>query len=179
METMVKLNTTGILIGAAIACLVGVLFITILADQTVQVTGLTPVASKSLDISGAVLNGGTINTSYEFTLADTVTTGTFKAEYPECAVSTIVLKNQTGSDMTLTTHYLYTAGTGVLTLKNVAVLNQSLGAQNTTYVSYSYCPAGYVSSWGGTVADMVPGFFALAILGACIVLVVKLTKKED
>jgi len=50
---------------------------------------------------------------------------------------------------------------GSYTLVNTAKVN---GSSNTALVTVSYCPDGYISGWGGTVLNLVPGFFALAIL---------------
>lgn len=111
-------------------------------------------------------NWGAVNASYHFTLAGAVTTGTWKADYPECAVSTIILKNQSGSAMTLTAHYSFVAGTAVMELVNTLPLNQS--TSNSTTVSYDYCSADYVTGWGQTVTNLIVGFFAIALVGAAL-----------
>jgi hypothetical protein len=51
-------------------------------------------------------------------------------------------------------------------LKNTLALNSS--ASNTTTAMYAYCPNEYIGSWAKTVMNLIPGFFALALLGAGI-----------
>ena len=51
---------------------------------------------------------------------------------------------------------------------------------NNALVDYTYCNEGYMdSSWGRTVINLVPGFFALAILGASLLLFYSVAKDFD
>ena len=150
-----------------VGLIIGLALIPQIAITTNGVTGLT-AATDTVNIAGARLpGGGALNESYTFTIANALTTGTWKADESECEVFPITLKNQSGATMTDPTHYVYVTGPGTFTLKNHASLNQS--GSNTTTVSYDYCPADYIAvSWGRSVLSLVVGFFALSILGVSL-----------
>lgn len=157
----------GLLILLAISLLVSTLFVGVLANQIETRTQLT-TKTQSIDITPARDADGVINTNYAFVL-DTGVADWRNDQYSTCIPTTVVYKNETGTTMTLTTDYAFTAANASLTLKNVDNLNRSL--TNITTVSYRYCPDGYVSGFGNSTMNMVPGFFVLMILGSCFVLI--------
>jgi hypothetical protein len=50
---------------------------------------------------------------------------------------------------------------------------------NKSYAYYTYCPDTYVNlSWGRTILNLVPGFFALMLIGIGIGLFYKVLRNE-
>jgi hypothetical protein len=162
-------NYLTVFIGVVLA----VSFIVAIASLTQEKTSLTQVTNELVNIAPARLASGTINTTYPFTLAKAPTGW----KQQDCALTGIVYGNAT-TDYTLTTDYTITASTGVLLLKNTAVVNNS--ATNSTYIDYKYCGEGYVdSSWGRTVLNTNVGLYAIAILLIVVGLVYYFLKNKD
>lgn len=81
----------------------------------------------------------------------------WKAE--SCPIATIVLTNGT-TVLTQGTDYTYSLG-------RINLISSLGNNGSTTYsykTNYNYCPDNYISGWGGTVLNLIPGFFALALL---------------
>jgi hypothetical protein len=167
-------KTLGIIIGAFLALLLGAVFISSIATNITPTTGLT-ATTDTLNIAAARPAGKAVNESYVFTLTK-AKYDSFRTDYSECKVETIVFKNQTGGTLTDPTDYVFTNTVATLKLKNVEALNSS--ALNTTTVAYSYCPDNYMGGWGATVLNLVPGFFALGMLGAVAFLLFRVAKSE-
>ena len=169
---MVKDNTplVGIMISVFIAVLLGVVMLSISADQVNDITGLQATTDDVVT--------HTINTSAAVaTAATTVTeapTG-WKAN-GECALTNFVLTNSTGTALTLTTDYAVDLDAGTYTLVNSTAV-AALG-DNVTIASYTYCPDGYQTGFGKATLNLVPGFFALAILVSVAFLIFWVLRKE-
>jgi hypothetical protein len=91
------------------------------------------------------------------------------------------MKNQTGGILTDGVDYNWvddgSRARGSLSLVNTLNLNTSLS--NTTTITYDYCTEDYLAEgWGRTVLNMVPGFFALAILIGVAFVIFWILKKE-
>lgn len=91
----------------------------------------------------------------------------YLTDLSDCVITTseVVFKNESGSVQPSTAYTFNSDGSGTigsLQVKNVVSLNGT--TSNTTSIVYNYCPTDYVSSWGGTILNLVPGFFALALL---------------
>jgi hypothetical protein len=78
----------------------------------------------------------------------------------DCPINTIVLTNGT-TVLVQNTDYTYTSAAQINLLAS-ATNNFTTG--NNYKASYNYCGDSYISGWGGTVLNLVPGFFALALL---------------
>ena len=163
----------GIIISIFVAVLVGVVLLNISADQVNGITakaGYTEVAlTQAPDLS--------VSPS---TAAVTVTeapTG-WKAG-GECPLTNFVLKNSTGSAFTVTTDYVVDLETGIYTLTNsTAIIALTDTGANVTQASYTYCPDGYQTGFGKTTLDLVPGFFALAIMVSVAFLIFWILRRE-
>jgi len=168
-------RTAGIIIAAAIAILVGVVLLGVIGDQTNENTSLTAL-STSMDISPARLAKGAINETYYFTPSYLASNGWRMDNVGECSVDDLVLKNASGyvldnNGCGAGGDYVYVTDVNIH-LCNSVPLNGTVGAgSNSTSLSYSYCADGYVAGWAGTVQDLVPGFFALAILLGTVFLI--------
>lgn len=151
-------NTSKILL-AFITLLLGIILIGSISTETLDKVS-TEVKTETVNLAPARLSGGALNTTYPFTLD---THPSWRADSSECIPTTIGYKNQTGDAMTVTTNYVFTSSTGLLTVTNLPALNDT--GSNTTTASYAYCPDDYLNlSWGRTLLNLISGFFAIALL---------------
>lgn len=145
------------IITAFVTLVLGIALMGSLATNTNTPTTLTTVTNEPISIVGARLTSGSINTSYTFTVANPPTGW----KVLDCPLSSIVYGNSS-TDYVLTTDYALTASTGVLTLVNST---RVFYGGNSTLVDYSYCADSYLnSSFGRSSLNLVPGFFAIALL---------------
>ena len=160
------------LIGAFICLIVGVSLVGVVATESNAVTDMITISGESIDYTTAVQVNGTINESVEFTIAN-VPSGW---RITGCPVSSFDLYN-TSSSLVLTTDYTFNTATGIITFKNSANVNGT--ATNVTTATYVYCDKEYLTqSWNRTIINLVPGFFALALMGVAIGLFYGVMKKE-
>ena len=147
-----------------IALLIGVVLIGTLATESLARTSYLTVSgeSEAYTITGDCPNVATVHT---------VTNNPTDWKTQDCPISSLVVVNAStgGTALTETTDYTLTASAGTFLLKNSTatrlLVSSNKGATNTTYLSYSYCGDDYLnSSWGRTAVNMVPGFFAIALL---------------
>lgn len=180
-----KAKTVGIIISVAIAILLGAILIGIIADNVAERQKFVSY-TETVDISPVRLAGGTINyTATVRLLASDIlahpASGNWRTDYTECAISSVNYYNQSGALMSNSADYTWVEdGNGIvgwLRPKNSANLNSSLA--NTTTIVYTTCADDFVvAGWGRTVMNMVPGFFAIAILLAGAFVIFWILKEE-
>lgn len=169
-----QLGTTGKLIAAFVTLLIGAVLIGSIATEGQAKT----TYSREVDEGVAVTwHASTVNSSTDFRVAKYPTTW----EIADCPLTTLSMKAGNGTPMTLTTDYTVTSYvTGQFRLVNNSNTYAAIPKTNTTLVSYNYCADDYMNStWGRTVLNLVPGFFALAILGASLLLFYSVAKDYD
>ena len=107
-------------------------------------------------------NASWINGSVVYTLTNNPTN--WKVD--DCPITAFVLKNNSGTVLTETTDYVLTASAGTFVFVDNALLNNTINmSTNETLATYEYCSDEYLNlGWGRTVIDLVPGFFAIALL---------------
>jgi len=165
-------NTVALLIDAFVCLFLGLALIGVVANETN--IKADPVATNNylLNINSAKSGSGTTNPSIEFKIADlTEPLTTWRASDGVCDYTavdaTLVITNGTVT-LVKNTDYKYSATNGSLTFQNTVGVNQT--KSNNTYVSYAACADDYVAGWAGNMLLLVPGFFALALLGCSIAL---------
>lgn len=121
-------------------------------------------------------NGGQVNASSsncDLTVGTTLT----RNQVLDCPLTSFVLTNNTGTVLTKDTDYSFTGSTGLLEMLNTTTTNSTkMGA--LVYYSYDYCGSNYVSGWGKTMLNMIPGFFALAVLLGVAFVIFYVLRKE-
>ena len=81
------------------------------------------------------------------------------------------------SSLTDIVDYTFTPSTGIIVFNNTDNVNGSVS--NTTLATYQYCNSNYLTQgWTRTILNLVPGFFALALLGIGIGLFYAVGKTE-
>ena len=175
-------SSVGIIIAFALAILVGVIFIQIIASETALKSQLYMVTDSfrlvRIPPGGLYNTSNGINTTYTYTLS--TVNDAWRQDITECAKKAIVdpsgspatgnlwIYNSSGNILANGADYVVVSGVNSITFKNVENVN---GTANTATAVYKTCPTEYVNGWGKTVFQLVPGFFALAILigGAFII----------
>ena len=164
-------NYLQIMLIGFVAILFGVVVISTMSDQTQSTTTLN-FHNDSLNLASAGYKNatGSINTTKNYTLTYPATEAWMR-DNANCKDPALVvtLDNGTTQALTLTTHYTYDSARSIVGFKNVQPLNSTGIGANQTYLTYSTCPTGYMTeSWTRAVYNMVPGFFALGILGVAL-----------
>ena len=150
------MEATNKLILAFITLIVGLVFISQISILGNSATSKTSVADESHTI---VKNVTDINTTYVYTINNPPTGW----KTTDCPITSVTLSNSSGTAFTITTDYIFNAANGTFLLKNSSAV--LLTADNLTYVDYIYCTDDYLNlSWGRTFINLIPGFFALALL---------------
>ena len=167
-----KNRSVGLVVIVAVAILFGVIAIGVIADQ---LNSKTALKTQTDTITIQRFANMTVKEDVVYTLDDALFTG-WRAEHPECEVQTITFKNQTGVTLTDPTHYVFVMDVATLTLVDGGWLNG--GTSNTTTATYQYCPDDYITGWSQTVLNLIPGFFAIALIGAALFLLWKVTESE-
>lgn len=159
------------LISAFLALIVGISLVGVVATQGNEVTETITISGETIDYTSAIYNG-TVNITDEFTIAN-VPDGW---RITGCPITSFDLYNDSGS-LVLTTDYTFTASTGVITFENTNNINGN--ATNATTATYVYCDSEYLTQgWNRTIIKLVPGFFALALMGVGIGLFYGVMKNE-
>jgi hypothetical protein len=175
-------SSVGILISAFVAILIGIVAVSIIAGNVVNKTDLTYV-TENVDISSQVITNDPSNIANgRVNLSTHSLYDSFRTDYPECEVTTIIFKNQSGTTMSSPTQYNFTKGTstakGYIVLANSNSSYWAATTSNITTAYYGYCADDYIPGWSGTVMDLIPGFFALGILIAGVFVMFWIFKKE-
>lgn len=145
------------LVIAFVTLIVGIALLSQVSVISLDATDKTSVNNEAVTI--IKYDNVSVNTTRVYTLTN-APTGWKTAD---CPLASIVLSNSSGTVFTITTDYLVTPAAGTFTLKNTTATTQT--ADNKTYVDYTYCADDYLNlSWGRSVINYVPGFFAIALL---------------
>ena len=173
-------GSLGKVIFAFLLLLIGISLLVVTATQTNEKVTLlrgTQVIDTTLGRYG---DGNLINESYVYTVTTVGDTSV------DCPFTDFVLTNVTGQERVAGNYtfinggrYLtYVNGTAMINLTDAAGASGTL--ENTTYINYTYCPAGYMQQgWGRSTIKIVPGFFALALMAIGIGLFWDIYRKWD
>ncbi len=158
------------LILAFVLLVVGSVLISTIATETNARIDKETIAGETLSLEPVRISDNVL--SYDPAVELTIALSPVGWEQTDCPITNFVLYNQTGTEVAITTDYLFTPSTGVLTIVNSTIWfsdGSSIQPENDTTVDYTYCDDDYLnSSWGRAVLTTVPGFFALALLGVAL-----------
>jgi hypothetical protein len=167
------MNTTAKIILAFITLLIGINLLTTAAQQGLERTSLVTLTGESVDISAARnIDGRSLNSSVVLYVDKNDWTN------EDCQMTDVVVGNSTGSTFTDGTDYNFTESTGAFVLYNTTTTYAD--TTNTSEVTYTYCPEGYMNlGWGRTAILIIPGFFAIALLIVSVGLFYSIYKEWD
>ena len=160
-----SLGNTSKLLVAFITLLIGIVLVGSIASEGLGKTTKLVALNETHNVLPTILTGRNttdINSTIVYTLTNAPTTW----KTADCPITNFVMRNQSGTAFTVTTDYVLTASAGTFVFVNNAALNNSIGFNtNNTYVDYTYCGDDYMNlTWGRTSINLVPGFFAIALL---------------
>lgn len=180
-----EIKVTGLMIAVFVILIIGTVLLGVIATQEQEATQLA-YATETVNLAPARLAGGAINSTYYFHLTNGCPFSTWRADQGSaCYINNLGVKNSTGGTLVDPTNYVFVsngavctgANSGDIRFTNTLSVNNS--ASNTTTVSYSYCPDAYLTqSWARTVLDLMPGFFAIGLLGAALMFGIAYYKGE-
>jgi len=168
---MPNINTGAKLVLAFITLLIGVVLIGSIATEQENRVNKIEITDETHDLESIyyVISTGEVNetgTQNEITVTN-YPTG-WKSQ--DCQLTNVEVKNSTGTALTVTTDYTVDASTGIISILNTTATTTetfggNIGKDNTSLISYDYCPDDYMSlGWGRTILKLPAGFFAIAIL---------------
>lgn len=169
----------GLLIAAFVLIIVGASLIGVIATEEQIVTTKTIVSNETHNVLPTIATGRNA-TEINETITYTLTNAPTGWKLYDCPITTFTLTNSSGTEFTDTTDYIVNLTAGTLTLVDSATALVTLTVtNNNTYATYGYCADGYMNAgWGRSVLDLVPGFFALAVMGIGIALFYGVMKNE-
>jgi len=148
---------------AFVTLIIGISLIGVVATTTSTASDLALTQNETFDISAAknAANASAINTTSTISLTNAYASTDW--QYDTCDVSVTLLAIDNGTAATVTTDYVV-GGNGEINLTNSAFWHTE-SMNNDTLITYNYCQDGYLTEgWSRTVLDIVPGFFAIALL---------------
>lgn len=171
-------KSIAILISAFVLIIIGVSIIVPLAEQEQIVTALSR-SNEANNLSSLYCYADNEVMENNSACNITVTYAPSGWEVDDCPITEVAVKNGS-TDLTEDTDYVVYDSSGVIQMLNTSETNLSgTGSGGELTIDYSYCGDNYMnSSWGRSVLDFVPGFFALAILGIGVGLVLLVLKRE-
>ena len=165
-------KSINMLIGAFLALIIGVSLIGVVASTGNVITNTINISGENISYAAA----------RETATGAVDTTAIVIANYPTtwritgCPIIGLVLHNSSSS-LTNVVDYVFTASTGSIAFNNTDNVNGS--ASNTTTATYVYCNNEYLTQgWNRTIIDLVPGFFAIALMGISIGLFYGVMRQE-
>jgi len=184
-----NLNLVGIGIAAAVMVLIGVIFVSVIADEQVNKVQLEQQTDTLTLIKIGATQANNYTTDYQLTKLDDA----WRETFPECAKATlatgtnIIIYNSTGSEMSNNgacgagengNEYYIVEGASTLNICNDESVNDTVNTFVT--VRYDTCPSeNYVGGWAQTIFKLIPGFFALAILIGAAFVITRVLKSEN
>lgn len=184
-------QSISLLLAAFILIILGASLIVVIADQERAITTTLSTFNETIDVStvrqGAVADA-LATYSWDITARTAIgnvyapnTKDEWKNDYGACAITVTAgeLTNLTGTYALVDgTDYNLTTDGYVAFFNSSLAWNATIGS-NSTLISYTHCPDDYIAiGWHRSVLFLVPGFFALGILGAGIALFYGVMKKE-
>lgn len=160
----------GMLVAAFVCLFVGLSLIGVISNGLISNTNLA-YGSEVVNYGNSVGAGGIINPNAAYypkfvNYTDTRNDGIRASE--ECGKSAVIASitvYNTTSAFTAADYVIQTNGS--IQYKAGLVANATSKVSNNSILYYRYCEDSYVQSgWGKTMLNLIPGFFALALL-AC------------
>jgi hypothetical protein len=176
-------KSIGIIISAVVAILLGAIFVGIIAHEGSNVTTKTSYAQVLSIPRNNTANGVNSSVKFHLTHGCAMNASDWRSD-AGCNLEVVSLINVSGYSYNSGNFTFNTANAdcGTNVSGDLIFLNSSqLVAQesNLTLITYLACPDTYVSqSWGRTIMNMVPGFFALAILAGIVYLIFVIARSE-
>ena len=167
-----------LLIGAFVALIIGVALISTIAGGITDVTKTRRVANETLSLISIANPSGILNTN--FTIGDLTSTQS-DDDFIAASCITYIYNGTTAADdaLELDTDYEIDCGDNTFFFLNTTAVTAVITHDNNTMICYEYENSDYIKQgWARTSLDIVPGFFAIALLLIAVGLFYAVAKKE-
>jgi hypothetical protein len=155
-------SSTNKLIAAFVLLILGIVFISQISVIGSGVTTYSRVTDESIAL---VTNGTDLNTSGMVSSTYQIVNSPSGWKVLDCPITSFSLTNSSGSALVEDTDFTFTESNGTLTLLRTVLTKSTLYPINVSLVDYAYCGDDYMNlGWGRTGINLVPGFFAIAML---------------
>ena len=149
-----------LMIMGAMALLLAAAFASQIASTGNAVTDLRTVNNEQISVITATLGWNSTDESVKFNVA-----APSRWISAECPLTSVAITNYSGAELTETTDYVMNKNIGQFYLKNSTNVWKGFYNVNTTKVTYTYCPEGYMDlGWGRTSIDTTMGLYAIGAL---------------
>lgn len=150
------------LIAGFILLIIGIVLVGQVATMGTEITNKLGSLTETQTL---VTNGTDLNTSGMIGSAYRIINYPTGWKVDDCPITEFTLKNSTGSALVEDTDFYFTEANGTFVLIRTDLTKATLYPTNISYQTYQYCGDEYMNlSWGRTGINLVPGFFAIAIL---------------
>lgn len=154
------------LIMAFVTLVIGIALIGVITTETGGVTSQDATLNETIDLTdykSGMINVSGINTTLVLDLDNAYTTSNWQYDDGQCTVAVTSYAMDNATEATAGTDYNITANGGLALFDSGFWHTES--ASNTTYITYTACQDDYMTlGWGRSILNIVPGFFAIALL---------------
>lgn len=159
---------TNKLIYAFITLIIGIVFVVIIAGNSIAVTEKDVVINESDNLATSCM---TFDATYGWVIDEsstncniTVSKNPSGWKSTDCPLTNVIVSNVTATGtFAAATDYILHASIGIIQMQNTTDTQD--GQANSTLTDYTYCSDGYMNlSWGRSLLNLVGGFIAIALL---------------
>ncbi len=167
------------LVMAFVTLIIGVALIGVVATQGDGVTTRDVTRNESFNTAGQFrpeANGSMINLTHTQGLTNAYSSTDW--QWNDCAITVTLFALDNGTAATDGTDYNVTSN-GIVALYNTTFWWEAAtqaDISNTTLVTYQFCQDEYMTGWSASILDLVPGFFAIALLMVSLALFYSIAK---
>jgi hypothetical protein len=168
-----------LLILGFLTLIVGIALISTVSTSVLDRTSKDVVVDEAYNLTGVgCYQVGQVNGTTDVNCNITVVYAPTGWETSDCPLTSVVVSNTGGTALTLNTDYRLFAYNGIVQMLNTSATNLT-NMGNNVLIDYTNCPADYLDSdFGRSVTNLVPGFFALALLGISLLIFYTIAKNE-
>jgi len=168
-------ENVSLLVSAFVALIIGISLLGVIATSGNALTNTVNISGENISYESArnlTADGkGEIIPGSTFYVANVPTTWRVTG----CPIAGLILHN--GSVTWTAVDYTFNASTGGIVFNNSDNVNDT--GYNTTTATYQYCEEDYLTEgWNRSIINLVPGFFAIALMGIGIGLFYAVGKRE-
>ena len=161
-----------------VTILVGLVLLPAIASPAHEISNLNAVTNESTSLTTCYTAANQVNTSNpacNVTVDNWYSAGDWRLNASDCYLTSVVVKNGTGTALTKNTDYKIYANLGKISFLNTTATEGQNA--NLTFLAYDYCPSGY--STNSTDRALSPLIVTFAIIALLIVVVLYFKDKIE
>lgn len=168
-----------LLILGFLTLMIGLAIIGTVATSSLDKTTKDNVVDESYNLTGiGCYDAGQVNGTEDTDCNITLVYAPTSWKVLDCPLTKVVVTNTAGTALNLDTDYNLFASQGIVAMLNTTDTNET-NMGDDVLIDYTYCADDYLNSdFGRSVTNLLPGFFALALLGIALLLFYSVAKNE-